>query len=400
MDSKDYLLSIEARGIKLGLQRTMDIMSACGNPQYMLNTVQIAGTNGKGSVSAMMANILLNASYKTGLFTSPHLVNVNERIRINNLPIPDSEIDLFISKFKTDIEKTEATFFETTTAMAFWYFKKEKVDIAILETGLGGRLDSVSVCNPQVVVITPVSLDHMEILGESLAEIAEEKAGVMKKGVPCISAQQPVEVKKVLLTEAKKRSAPFFYLGKKNGFPYKLNIPGELQKSNALLAINSLKHLRGFNIRESAIEVGLKTVNWYGRNQVIQKKPLVVFDVGHNEEGIKGFLNYFHSLNIRGKTTLILALQVNKRIQNLVSQLESVFDKIICTEASAKRQMTAGKIKSHFKRDFPVETIKSPESAIKTALLQLNSLDGMAIIGTHYLGPAVNQVFNISFERL
>ena len=186
MDSVQYLLSIETRGIKLGLQRTRELMAACGNPQSGLPSIQVAGTNGKGSVCAMLANILKTAGYKTGLFTSPHLVNVNERIRLNGIPIPNNEIDIFLQKYREAIEKIEATFFETITAMAFWYFKNENVDIAILETGLGGRLDSVSVCEPLATVMTSISLDHIEILGETLSEIAFEKAGILKKGVPCI----------------------------------------------------------------------------------------------------------------------------------------------------------------------------------------------------------------------
>ena len=177
MDSIQYLLSIETRGIKLGIQRTRELMAACDNPQSGLPVIQVAGTNGKGSVSAIISNILINAGYKTGLFTSPHLVNVNERIRINGVPISNKEIDLFIKSYKTDIEKYEATFFETITALAFYYFKKEDVDIAIMETGLGGRLDSVSICEPLATIITPISYDHMEILGETLTEIAFEKAG-------------------------------------------------------------------------------------------------------------------------------------------------------------------------------------------------------------------------------
>ena len=201
MNSVQYLLSIETRGIKLGLQRTLKLMAACGNPQSDLPSIQVAGTNGKGSVSAILANIFKTSNYKTGLFTSPHLVKVNERIRINGNTISDEDIDVFIKTFKKQIEKTEATFFETITAMAFWYFKKENVDIAILETGLGGRLDSVSVCEPLATVITPISLDHVEILGETLSEIAFEKAGILKYNIPCISAKQKNEAKEILVNE-------------------------------------------------------------------------------------------------------------------------------------------------------------------------------------------------------
>ena len=200
MNSIKYLLAIETRGIKLGFERTRAMMKVCGNPHLMLPVIQVAGTNGEGSVCAILASILKSAGYKTGLFTSPHLVRVNERIRINGQPIPNIEIDSFIQLYKDDIERVEATFFETTTAIACWYFNKENVDIAIMETGLGGRLDSSSICNPLATVITPISLDHMEILGETLREITIEKAGAMKKDILCLSAYQKQEVAVVVMS--------------------------------------------------------------------------------------------------------------------------------------------------------------------------------------------------------
>ena len=155
----EYLLSIESKGIKMGLQRTEALKQACGNPDQNLNIVQVAGTNGKGSTCAMISNILIEAGYNVGLFTSPHLVAVNERIRVNGEPILDNEIAEFIKLYKTNIENISASFFEVMTIMGFWHFKKYEVDYAIMETGLGGRLDSVTVCMPKLSVITSISMD-------------------------------------------------------------------------------------------------------------------------------------------------------------------------------------------------------------------------------------------------
>ena len=199
MNPVEYLLSIETRGIKMGINRTVELMQSCGNPQNTLQCIQVAGTNGKGSVCAILANIFKKAGYKTGLFTSPHLVNLNERIRINGTPISNKEIEIFINKYKLQIETIKATFFETITTIACWYFNKERVDIAIMETGLGGRLDSVTICNPLVTILTPISLDHIEILGNSLESIAYEKAGIFKKDVPCFSSKQDSAAKKILI---------------------------------------------------------------------------------------------------------------------------------------------------------------------------------------------------------
>ena len=301
MKSIKYLLAIETRGIKLGFERTRAMMKVCGNPHLLLPVIQVAGTNGKGSVCAILASILRSAGYKTGLFTSPHLVRVNERIRINGQPIPNVEIDGFIQLYKQDIERIEATFFETTTAIACWYFNKENVDIAIMETGLGGRLDSSSICKPLVTVITPISLDHMEILGETLREITVEKAGVMKKDILCLSACQKQEVAVVLKSEASQKGTPLHFLNGEKKVKINVNIPGEKQKENTELSLWVLDHLKGFTIPDFAIREGLNTVKWYGRNQILQINPLVIFDVAHNVESIMCFLDYYKSHFLKRK---------------------------------------------------------------------------------------------------
>ena len=399
MDSIKYLLSIETRGIKLGFQRTREMMAACENPHSGLPVIQVAGTNGKGSVSAIISNILKNAGYKTGLFTSPHLVHVNERIRINGSSISDKEIDLFIKSYKTDIEKIEATFFETITAMAFWYFKKEGVEIAIMETGLGGRLDSVSICDPLATIITPISHDHMEILGETLAEIALEKAGAMKKNVVCISAKQDSAATKVLSEQADKVKAPIHFLNGESLPDYHINIPGEVQRENAHLAVSALSHINGFNIPKEAVVKGLQSVQWFGRNQILQKNPLAVFDVAHNLESLRCFLDFYDTLKIHGDSVLVIALQARKRIQMLIPRLQSVFRYIICTETNGHNPMAAETLLSDFVDSPNAEIIQNPKNAIRSGLERLSPEGGMAIIGTHCLGPAVSAIFKLSFDK-
>ena len=399
MDSIQYLLSIESKGIKLGLQRTRKLMADCGNPQSGLPAIQVAGTNGKGSVCAMLAKIFQTAGYKTGLSTSPHLVNVNERIRINGIPISDRDIDIFIDSHKSHIEKNDSTFFESITAMAFWYFKKEKVNIAILETGLGGRLDSVSVCEPIATVMTPISLDHIEILGESLAEIAYEKSGIFKEGVPCISAKQDKEAMDVLIDQGKKFNTPV--ISENGSLPSDLtiNVPGLNQVENARLVITALKFIPTFNIPKSAIIKGLQSVKWYGRNQQLKKDPLVIFDVAHNVDSIRSFVDYYSNLNISGKSILIIALQARKHLKPIVSKLQKIFNYIICTEAPGRNPMSATILENHFNNKDQTQNIANPEKAIQLGLEQLNPQDGMAIIGSHCLGPAVSNVFKISFDK-
>jgi len=399
MDSIQYLLSIETRGIKLGLQRTRELMAVCGNPQSRLPSIQVAGTNGKGSVCAMLASIFKAAGYKTGLFTSPHLVNINERIRINGIPISNDVIDIFLQTYRQDIENIEATFFETITAMAFWYFKKEHVEIAILETGLGGRLDSVSVCEPLVTIITPISLDHIEILGETLSEISFEKAGILKNGIPCICANQVSEVIDVILKEGGKVDAPIHFVKDKLPFELKVNIPGRAQQDNAQLVISSLKYINNFDISKIALQNGLNTVQWFGRNQKIQKNPLVIFDVAHNIESIQSFLEHYSSLGITGKSILIISIQAKKQIKPLISKFQKIFNHIICTEAPGRNPMSADILGAYFTNKNQIGIIPDPEKAIQLGLAKLTPQDGMAIIGSHCLGPAVSNVFKISFDK-
>jgi dihydrofolate synthase/folylpolyglutamate synthase len=398
MDSIQYLLSIETRGIKLGIKRTLDIMDACGNPHAGMPSIQVAGTNGKGSVCAILANIFRAEGYKTGLFTSPHLINVNERIRINGVSISNNDIHLFIQKYKIVIEKINATFFETITAMAFWYFKKESVDVAILETGLGGRLDSVSICEPIATIITPISIDHIEVLGDSLQKIAFEKAGVLKKGVECISAKQEKSAADVLIDQANKKGCPLSFINGKSHSEYIMNIPGKHQQENAHLSVSALSHIKQFNFSKNSISKGLLSVKWYGRNQVIQNNPHVIFDVAHNTAGIKSFLDYYNSLKIIDSSVLIIALQSRKHIESVIPILTSTFKFIVCTETGGQNPMPADKLGRLF-TNYNINIITKPEEAILWGLKKLSNNGAMAIIGTHYLGPAVSNVFKISFDN-
>ena len=399
MDSIQYLTQIESKGIKLGLKRTQELMTRCNNPHLGLPTIQVAGTNGKGSVCAMLANIFKVAGYKTGLFTSPHLFSLNERIRINNMPILNSEIDEFVKLNKKHIETTNATFFESITAMSFWFFKKNNVDIAIMETGLGGRLDSVSICEPIATVITPISLDHIEILGTTLSKIAFEKAGIIKKGIPCIIAKQDKNAFNVILKQGQNLGAPIHLADSKLSKNMYINIPGNIQRENAQLAIATIEKINQFNIAKSDIITGLQTVNWLGRNQYLQKNPIVIFDVGHNVSGIKTFIEYFSTLTIIGQSTLVIALEARKNIISIIPLIEKIFTTIICTQTDGRSPMLAEELSKYFTTKNKLKIIINSKDAIKYGLDNIASNDALAIIGSHYLGPPINSIFNISFEK-
>ena len=394
-DFLSYLLSLETKGIKLGLERTYNILSACNNPQEKIKIIQVVGTNGKGSTSAMIANILKHANYKVGLYTSPNLYKINERIRVNGQSISDDSIIEFINKYQKQIETLNISFFEAMTAIALWYFNNQKVDIAILETGLGGRLDSVSACIPELVVFTPVSLDHQHILGDTIEQIAVEKAGAIKLGVPCISSNQQLEVKQIFNSYAKKFHTKVDYIDIQCKYPVNLN--GKHQKMNANLAVESIKKLNTFNIKKANIIQGLSTVNWPARIQKIYDKPLTFFDVAHNETSFLYLCNYINKLNISSNKILIIALQQHKHLHSALDEILNSFDSIIITQTNTRNFLSTHNLNKLFNSN-KTELIANPEHAIQKYID--NHSGCIVIAGSHYLGPVINKIFKISFENI
>jgi len=240
-DTLSWLYGTQTRGIKLGLAGIQALIEVLENPQQSLRFIHVAGTNGKGSVSAMLESICRAQGLKTGLFTSPHLVRYNERIQVNRRSIPDAEVIRGINEIRAVISEHDLnpSFFEITTALAFLYFFKSEVDIVILETGLGGRLDSANIVSPIVAVLPSIDLDHQRILGNSLAEIAQEKAGIIKQGVPVVSAPQPAEVRKVFESVAERLDTQVHYAEFPSP-PFGLALAGSRQQLNAAVAIDAL----------------------------------------------------------------------------------------------------------------------------------------------------------------
>ena len=294
------LFNLQRLGIKLGLEHTFRLLDFIGNPQDDLTMIHVAGTNGKGSTCAMIASILHASGKNVGLYTSPHLIRFNERIRINGYPIPDKQIITFMKKVSLVVQEIESTFFETTTAMAFDYFKEQKVDVAVIETGLGGRLDSTNVIKPKVTAISHISMDHMDILGKDIEKIANEKAGIIKNNVPLIIAEQTPKVKNILLKKAKDERAPVTELGtisnisaRTSGttFQYKYDqyftsLIGEHQALNAGLAIECINQFEP-KLQNQMIHYGLRKVDWPARIQQLDDR--LYYDVAHNEDGLAFF---------------------------------------------------------------------------------------------------------------
>ena len=289
-------------------------------PENRFKSIHVGGTNGKGSTSHMLASILQEAGYKVGLYTSPHLKSFTERIRINGKEVPKRKVTSFIKQHKDFLEQQKLSFFEMTLGMAFDYFADEKVDIAIIEVGLGGRLDSTNIIRPEVAVITNIGLDHTQFLGETLPEIAFEKAGIIKENIPVIIGEEQVEVKYVFLEKAKETNSEIFFASDDEKV-YQTDLLGAYQKKNSKTAVAAIKQLKGFQVSDKNISEGLLTVvkntNLKGRWQILQEKPKVICDTGHNKEGLKIVLNQLKKEKYK-KLHIVLGVVSDKKLEEVL----------------------------------------------------------------------------------
>ena len=311
-DCIEYLFSLERAGIKYDLKNITYLLTHLGNPERRFKSIHIAGTNGKGSVASMINSILIEKKVKTGLYTSPHIKDFRERILVNGKKIDKNFILEFTNSMKNIIAKIQSSFFEITTAMAFYYFTENNVEFAVIEAGLGGRLDSTNIIKPLISVITTVSIDHSEYLGNTIKQIAKEKAGIIKKNIPCVIGNIKGEALRTIQNKCKKKNSLLIKSSIKNNFTVierkenkiklkylnrnsLLNIPltGDFQIYNikTVLSVMNLLSEKGlikvnFNDIKKGIQNVINNSGFYGRFQLISKKPFVVIDVSHNQEGI------------------------------------------------------------------------------------------------------------------
>lgn len=325
-----------ASAYKKDLDRTLALCEALDNPHQKFKTIHVAGTNGKGSSSHMLAAILACAGYKTGLYTSPHLVDFRERIRINGEQIAEQFVVDFVNKRKYLIEEVQPSFFEATVAMAFDYFATEKVDIAVIEVGLGGRLDSTNVISPQVCLITNIGMDHMNLLGNTLEEIAGEKAGIIKMDTPVVISETNPITAPVFIDKAKAENASIIFADQsleatpvaKNSLiqqiqinksgnmeQYTLDLTGSYQVKNivGVLAVVDQLRKRGFAISEEQLKEALahvqKLTGFQGRWQTLSTEPLIICDTGHNEDGIKEVIKNLNEVSYNNLHIVIGAMK-------------------------------------------------------------------------------------------
>lgn len=281
------------KAYKANLDNIKALCKALGNPENNIKTIHIAGSNGKGSTSHMLASILQEAGYKVGLYTSPHLKDFRERIKINGIEISEQEVIEFVAKYQPKLAHIRPSFFEWTVGLAFHYFSTQKTDINVIETGLGGRLDSTNIVLPELSVITNISLEHTAILGDTLEKIAGEKAGIIKPNTPVVIGKTQKETKLIFEKIAKDNHSEIHFADKGESQTLELDLKGEIQQENARTVVKTCEILEeiGYTITSSHIKNGLKNVlkntRLMGRFQVINEQPLTVLDTAHNPDGIR-----------------------------------------------------------------------------------------------------------------
>ena len=333
---------------KNSLDHTKECLRRLGNPQDKFKVIHVAGTNGKGSTCAFLTSVLREAGYSCGLFTSPHLVDFRERIRINGQPIPEKYVVDFVEKERDFFEPLHPSFFELTTAMAFRYFADEKVDVAVIEVGLGGRLDCTNIIHPDLCIITNISFDHIQFLGDTLAKIAGEKAGIIKAGIPVVIGETTPETKPVFLQKAAEEKAPIIFAEDtmKNDYPkMKTELQGlyQIKNTRTILAALPLLKEAGYRIDEQSIRSGFAHVceltGLMGRWQKLQDAPTLICDTGHNVGGITYIVEQLKQQTYR-QLHIIIGMVNDKDISGVLSLLPKDATYYF-TKASVKRALPA-----------------------------------------------------------
>ncbi|HEX9021862.1 MAG TPA: folylpolyglutamate synthase/dihydrofolate synthase family protein [Nitrospirota bacterium] len=412
----DYLFGLQKQGIKLALSNSVRLMELMGGPHRAFRSVHIAGTNGKGSTSAFIAAMLQAAGYRVGLYTSPHLVSFTERIRINNVRISEQKVVELARRVREGCRRADPdgalnpTFFEVTTAMAFTFFAEEGVDLAVIEVGMGGRLDSTNVITPLVSVITNIDMEHAEFLGNTLAQIAGEKAGIIKPGVPVVTGAVQPEVLAVIEGVAAAKSAVvyrlsrdfqpdrvrtrseqvFDYRGVKTSYSnVRIAMRGRHQVDNACLALAAMECLRGAGVAadEPALRRGLEETAWEGRLELVARRPDIYLDGAHNPASAKVLAATVRELKSSyRRLVLVLGVLGDKDYRGIVSELAPLAGQVVATKPQYSRAMTVEKLASEVRAlHGSVDSAETVAEAIRTARGLCTPEDMILVTGSLYV---------------
>jgi dihydrofolate synthase/folylpolyglutamate synthase len=396
-----------------------ELLERLGNPHLTASTVHVAGTKGKGSTAAMIASVLSSAGYRTGLYTSPHLIDLRERMRVDGRLISKSELVRLVCRLKPEVEAVNEkanygrlTTFEVLTTLGFMFFAEKKVQIQVVEVGLGGRLDATNVVKPEVCVITTLGLDHTDVLGDTLSKIAAEKAGIIKPGVPIVTAKLEPEAASVIEAFCKSNVAPLIRVGHdivcagkgdRDGFQllevkgrlgrYEVELPlrGRFQLENAAAAVGALEVLseRRFKVKRENITTGLRRVRWPGRFQLIRRRPALVVDGAHNPQAaleLKKAIEDFLSVRKPGRRILVIGMSSDKDYPAVADIMAPLFDSVIATHSRHPRALEAGVLAAEFiKRGSEVVTADSVAEAMGLALEAAQNTGFICATGSLFL---------------
>ena len=401
------------------LARMEKLLSLLGNPHKKIRTVHIAGTKGKGSTATMLARMLESNGYKVGLYTSPHVINLHERIAVNSEMISEQKMLALLNRSYAAVEKIAATeppsFFEFMTALAFMHFADEKVDVAVIETGLGGRLDSTNVITPEIIGITSLSIDHQAQLGDNITSIAKEKAGVFKSGIPVVTVQQHPEAMRVLKTQADAVKAPLLVTGRDIDFSFRfetsrehgphnriclttptskfehLRVPlhGKHQAINCGLALAMLDKLKtkGYKIDNEKAVTGLEKVSLIGRMEVISTNPRIIIDGAHNAASIEALMQAIGQSIPYDSMVVIFGCNEDKDIKGMLAQLQYGADKVVFTRSNSAKAMSPEKLAELYNEisGKMCQCASSLGEALNLARSAVSGEDLICITGSFYL---------------
>ena len=416
-DALQYLYGLDKFGIVFGLDNIKWILNLIDNPHNSLKTIHIGGTNGKGSVASMLSHILKEAGYRVGKYTSPHLESFTERITINEKNITEEEVARLTETLRDKVESKDKnrffTFFDFTTALAFEYFHRERADISIIEVGLGGRLDSTNVIEPLISIITNVSYDHTDYLGEDIKDIAKEKAGIIKNGIPVITAAKNTS-REIIEEAAIANNSPLYELGRdfsyeKTGdrtMSYKglgkdldnisINLMGDHQFMNGALAICAIEVLLsyGFSVNDESMRNGFAGIKWPGRLEIVHENPTVILDGAHNPDGAFVLSEFLKSHYTDKKKILIFGVMKDKDYRKIMEEIMPLMDTVILTRPAIERALPPEDMEGYVKNAIITEDVRH---ALITARQIADNQSLIVVTGSFYtIGeakPIVNECF-------
>lgn len=391
-----YLHSLRQFGFQPGLETTRRLVAAAGNPQEKLSFIHVAGTNGKGSVCALLDSVYRRSGRTVGLYTSPHLVRFGERIQVNREPLDDHTLARHVAEARdllAGLEGLEPTFFEFTTLLALRHFTEQRVDVVIWETGLGGRLDATNIVTPLASVITNIALDHVEVLGNSLAAIAAEKAGIIKPGVPIVTAETDTEAEAILRFKARELDAPYLPVGSAEvaSFHLEVGLAGRHQRVNGALAATTVRLLRALlPVSDEQLRQGLAEAAWPGRLQVVEQgRRKLILDGAHNLAGIRALAAALPEILGTIRPTVIVGLLADKDAPGMLRELMSLAGRVVTAPVSNARAVSAEALRATAVATGLGRPVKAADSLAEA--LKLTAADPCVLVtgSLYFVGEAL-----------